>query len=119
MRRRLTFIARTVLLFLVAAQGLLAAVPCVSPQAKAADAFAVMPPGCKEAPPSNLCLQHCVASDQTSGQAQLPALMPPAEVLALLPARAADAPPPLAYTQPPGARAVGPPIPIRLLSLLL
>jgi hypothetical protein len=45
--------------------------------------------------------------------------MPPAEVLAVLPTRAADAPPPLAYTHPPGACAAGPPIPIRLLSLLL
>ncbi|HEY7759296.1 MAG TPA: hypothetical protein VIA64_07765 [Burkholderiales bacterium] len=119
MHRRLTFIARTVLLFLLATQGLLAAVPCVSPQANAADAFTAMPPGCAEAPPSNLCLQHCIASDQTSGQGQIPALMPPAQVLAVLPARPADAPPPPAYTQPPGACAAGPPIPIRLLSLLL
>jgi hypothetical protein len=119
MRPRLRFIARTVLLFLLATQGVLAAVPCVSPQAKAADAFAAMPDGCEEAPPSNLCLQHCIVSDQTNGQAQLPVLMPPGEVLVVLPALAADAPPPLAYTQPPGACAVGPPIPIRLLSLLL
>jgi hypothetical protein len=107
------------LLFLLATQGVLAAVPCVSPQAKAADAFAAMPDGCEEAPPSNLCLQHCIASDQTSGQTQLPVLMPPVQVMAVLPALAADAAPPRFYTQPPGARAAGPPIPIRLLSLLL
>jgi hypothetical protein len=106
-------------LLLLATQGVLAAVPCVSPQAKAADAFAAMPEGCKEAPPSNLCLQHCIASDQTSGQPQLPVLMPPVQVLVVLPALAADAAAPRVYTQPPGARAAGPPIPIRLLSLLL
>jgi hypothetical protein len=118
MRRRLAFIARTMLGFLLATQAALAVVPCVSPQAKPADAFAAMPEGCQEAPPSNLCLQHCIASDQTSGQAQPPVLMPPAEVLVVLPPLALAAPP-RPYTQPPGACAVGPPIPIRLLSLLL
>jgi hypothetical protein len=49
------------------AQGALAALPCLSPQATAADAFETMPPGCDEAPPSNLCLAHCIAADQTTG----------------------------------------------------
>ena len=118
MRNRLMCIARAVLLVLLVSQGVLAAAPCVSAQATPADAFAAMPEGCHDAPPPTLCLQHCLVTDQTSGQAQLPLLMPPAEVLVVLPVFAYAAPPPT-YPQLSGARAVGPPIPIRLLSLLL
>ena len=119
MRRRLAFIARVVLLLLLGTQTVLAALPCVSANAAPADAFAPTPEGCDKAPQPNLCLQHCVASDQTNGHVQVPVLTAPAIVLLVLPAPI-DAPASLAFTgEVTLAHALGPPIPIRLQTLLL
>jgi len=119
MRRPLKSIARTVLLLLLAAQATLAAVPCVSAGARAADAFAPMPADCEQTPPASLCLQHCIAGDQSSGQVSPPMPAPPMALLQLLPLPQADAPTSRTDVGPPAARALGPPIPIRNLSLLL
>jgi hypothetical protein len=83
-RKALSWLVLACALF---AQVALAAVPCLSPDARAADAFISMPDGCNEAPPSTLCLAHCVAADQTSGHAEI-ALAPPATfALVVTPAR--------------------------------
>ena len=119
MRRQLKSVARSMLVFLLAAQAVLAAVPCVSPGATAADAFVPMPADCEQAPPANLCLQHCIAGDQSSGHGAPPFPAPPVSVLQLLPAPQVDLPHSRLCTGPPATRTLGPPIPIRNLSLLL
>ena len=107
------------LVFLLAAQAALAAVPCVSAGARAADAFAPMPADCEQSPPANLCLQHCIAGDQSSGQVSPALPAPTVALLHVIPLPAVALPRSLVFTGPPAARALGPPIPIRNLSLLL
>jgi hypothetical protein len=119
MRRRLAFIARVLLVFLLGANALLAALPCLSADATAADAFVSMPDGCDEAPPSNLCLQHCIGSDQTSAYPQVPAFHAPAIPVLLLPVCNSILPAAAFLGEDTRARALGPPIPIRLQILLL
>jgi hypothetical protein len=119
MYRTLRSTARVVVLFLLAAQAALAAAPCVSASARAADAFFPMPPDCDGAPPASLCLQHCNVGDQSSGQVSPALPAPPLEVLHLAPAPQAGAPRLAVPGIAPAARALGPPIPIRNLSLLL
>jgi len=102
---------------LLFAQGALAAVPCVLPDASAADAFAPAP-DCHDAPPANLCLAQCVAFDQTSSPAPTDSAPPTGWVIALVPAVVAleHAGAPLAHIGRP--RPFGPP-PFRLLCSLL
>jgi hypothetical protein len=116
--RRHKAVAWIILACTLFAQGALGAVPCLSPDARASDAFSAMPAGCDEAPPSNLCLAHCVAADQTYGHAQA-ALAPPSS-FALVPTPASGfAPPraPVLASHRPLTR--GPPSFLRLCSLLL
>jgi hypothetical protein len=119
MRRQLKSIARGILVFLLATQAVLAAVPCVSPGATAADAFVPMPADCEQAPPANLCLQHCIAGDQSSGHGAPPFPAPPVDVLLVLPVLQPGLPHARIYTGLPVTRTLGPPIQIRNLSLLL
>jgi hypothetical protein len=119
MRRRLTLIARVVLLFVLATQAVLAAVPCVSIDAKASDAYVAMPEGCDEAPPGNLCLQHCTAFDQTSAHAEMPVLHAPTVLLPVLPYPEAAPSAVTVHAEKVISLALGPPIPIRLGILLL
>lgn len=106
------------LICVLLAQGALAALPCLSPRATAADAFSAMSEGCDEAPPPNLCLAHCIAADQTSGHPEVLLAAPAAHAFAMPPAgprRPCRAP-----TLPaPRALAHGPPTFLRLCSLLL
>ena len=118
MRRRLKFVARSMLVFLLATQAVLAAVPCVSPGATAADAFVPMPADCEQAPPANLCLQHCIAGDQSSGHGAPTFPATPVGVLLVLPAHQPGLPHTRLCTEPTATRTLGPPIPIRNLSLL-
>jgi hypothetical protein len=99
-------------------QAALAAVPCLSPDARATDAFASMPESCADAPPSNLCLAHCVAADQTSGHPEI-ALPSPAPASLAVPAAPVLAPPsaPALFAARP--LTCGPPPFLRLCSLLL
>jgi len=119
MRRQLKSVARTVLLFVLATQAVLAALPCVSPGASAADAFAPMPADCEQAPMASLCLQHCIAGDQSSGHEAPPVPAPPLHVLLVLPVPEPRLPHARSCVGPPLTRAFGPPIHIRNLSLLL
>lgn len=117
-RRRCKAISWLVLACALFAQVALAAVPCLSPDARAADAFRAMPEGCDEAPPSTLCLAHCVAADQTSGHAEV-VLAPPATftlVVTPAPVFALPSPPVLLSHR---ALTHGPPPFLRLCSLLL
>jgi hypothetical protein len=110
-------VALLALVCMLLAQGVLAAVPCLSPQATAADAFAVMPEGCDETPSANLCLGHCTAPDQTPAHPEVALAPPPVGAVAS---------PPIVATQPlrpsirrDSALAQGPPTFLRLCSLLL
>jgi hypothetical protein len=99
-------------------QAALAAVPCLSPDARATDAFAAMPEGCDDAPPSTLCLAHCVAADQTSGHPEVGlALSAPANLAVALAPVLAPSIPPAGFTY--RALTCGPPPYLRLCSLLL
>jgi hypothetical protein len=114
-RRTLSGLLLTCVLF---AQGALAALPCLSPQATAADAFETMPDGCDEAPQSNLCLAHCIAADQTAGH---PDVVLPARCLPGFAVPAAIVPGPARSPSLSAFRvhAQGPPVFLRLCSLLL
>ena len=114
--RRLTWPLLACLLFVQAA---LAALPCVSVEASAADAFAATPADCHEPPPANLCLAQCVAWDQSSGPA--PALLapPPSWTIEVLPVAPMQAPAGARFDSSLQARALGPPPFLRLCSLLL
>ena len=109
-----------VLACLLITHAALAAVPCVSPKATAADAISAKPPECHRSTPGALCLAQCVQGDQTVckiplGAPDMPAL-PPLPILAHFDdvaqwhaeifERLADIP-------------RGPPPPIRFCSLLL
>jgi hypothetical protein len=106
------------LLCVLFAQGALAALPCLSPQATAADAFSAMPEGCDEAPQSNLCLAHCIAADQTSGHPDV-VLAPPCALGFAAPAAVAAGPARGPALPPLRALAHGPPGFLRVCSLLL
>jgi hypothetical protein len=106
------------LLCVLFAQGALAALPCLSPQATAADAFETMPAGCNEAPPSNLCLAHCIAADQTSGHPDV-VLAAPCALAFGAPAAVIAGPARRPALPSARARAQGPPVLLRLCSLLL
>jgi hypothetical protein len=117
-RRRRVAISWLVLACSLFSQAVLAAVPCLSPDARAADAFAAMPEGCEDAPPSSLCLAHCVAADQTSGHPEVALAPPMAANVAVVPALVlAPLAPPALFTY--RALTRGPPPFLRLCSLLL
>jgi hypothetical protein len=103
----------------VASQAVLAVAPCVSPEVTPAHAL-VGPAGeCKETAPSSLCLAHCQTADQSSGPSYIGAAPPPDWILALFPAAVAFHPmaAPAEATSP--ERRSGPPLFLRLVSLLL
>jgi hypothetical protein len=117
-RRRRRAISWLVLVCTLFSQAALAAVPCLSPDARATDAFAAMPEGCDDAPPSTLCLAHCVAADQTSGHPEVALALPAPATLAEAPTPVlAPSVPPAAFTH--RALTCGPPPYLRLCSLLL
>ncbi len=116
MRRSLGRLLLGCLLF---AQAALAAVPCLSVEASAADAFAAAPTDCHGSPPANLCLAQCVASDQSSGPAPAALAPPPAWTIEIAPIASAQAAPAAWFGSSLGVRALGPPPFLRLCSLLL
>ncbi len=119
MRKCLSVIARIVLVFLLGTQAVLAASPCVSAEATAADAFVPMPEGCDKAAQSNLCLQHCLNADQSSAHAEMPVFHAPAVPLLILPLPLEAQVPVASPAEAVPGDAAGPPIPIRLQTLLL
>jgi hypothetical protein len=116
MRRSLTRLLLGCLLF---AQAALAAVPCVSVEASAADAFAAAPADCHGAPPANLCLAQCVASDQSSGPAPAALAPPPSWTIEVAPVASVQAAAVARFDSSLGVRALGPPPFLLLCSLLL